>query len=218
MRRILVVCILLAAIGFAPSSAAAKPESTFIFHFKGRAGSATLTDCPVGAPAGFVCRAVVVFAFEQRVNEDGQQLGGAGFNVTLFDVTILDSEPFFSVEEIGFGFTEDAAVKINGSLSKGAASAQDVQLCQFAPCAPGAPESISVSVDWAGFGPTTSFKAHDKFSDPFCFVNSRSRGSLRSASATGTVDGVSFVAPNLPGFGATLQKDSFGTVQRCSFI
>ena len=216
MRRILAVCILLAAIGFAPSSAAADPESTLIFHFKGRAGSATLTDCPVGAPAGFECRAVVVFAFEQRLNEDGQQLGGPGFNVSLFDVTILDVAPFFIAEEIGFGFTEDATVKINGNLSKGSASAQDVPLCDFVPCAPGVPESISVTVEWAGFGPAESFTSHDKSSDPFCFINSRSRESLRSADATGTVDGVPFVVPNLPDFGATLESDSFGTVERCS--
>ena len=133
---------------------------------------------------------MVVFAFEQRVNEDGQQFGGPGFNVSLFDVTILDVEPFFIAEEIGFGFSEDAAVKINGSLSKGVASAQDVPLCDNVPCAPGAPESISVAVEWAGFGPTESFKAHDKFSDPFCFINARSRGSLRSANASGTVDGM----------------------------
>jgi hypothetical protein len=160
---------------------------------------------------------VSVFAFEQRVNEDGEQLGGPGFNVSLFDVTITGGDPPFTVEEIGFGFTEDATVKINGSLSKGEASATDVPLCEFFDCEPGAPESISVSVQWSGFGPTDKFSQHDKFKDEFCFFNSRSSGALRSADAVGQVDGETWVVPQLPGFQPTLQSDGFGTIDRCDF-
>jgi hypothetical protein len=47
---------------------------------------------------------------------------------------------------------------------------------------------------------------------------SHSAGSIRDADATGTVDGVTFVEPNIPGFQATLQTDSFGTVERCTPI
>ena len=71
------------------------------------------------------------------MNEDGEQLGGTGFNVSLFEVTIVGGEEGFIAEEIGFGFTDDATVKINGSLSKGAASATDVALCDDFECPPG---------------------------------------------------------------------------------
>jgi len=215
MRRIVVAAVFCAAIGLSPSVAGAGPDDTFIFHFKGRAGSVVLTDCPAGAPVGTECRAVSVFAFEQRVNEDGEQLGGTGFNVSLFEVTIVGGEEGFIAEEIGFGFTDDATVKINGSLSKGAASATDVALCDDFLCPPGAPESISVSVRWSGFGPTSSFSSHDMFDDDVCFFNSRSSGALRFATAVGEVDGVAWVDPNLPDFPATLQSDAFGTIERC---
>jgi hypothetical protein len=216
MRRFVGVWVLLAVLGVAPTSAAADPGSTNVFRFKGQSAQATLTDCPAGAPAGFECRAVVVFASEQRGGQAGEQSGGAALNVSLYDITILDAAPFFLAELIGSGSTADATVRINGSLSNATATA-DVALCSFAPCAPGAPESISVTVDWTGFGPTQTFKSRDTFSDPFCFINTRFSGSVRSATATGTVDGVPFVAPNLPGFGATLRSDSSGTVARCSF-
>ena len=179
-RIVMVVCAAIVALGLWSAPAGADPNSTSVFHFKGRAGSAVLTDCPLGAPVGTHCRAVSVFAFEQRVNEDGDKTDtGPGMNVSLFDVTIIDVEPFFTAEEIGFGFADDATVKINGNLSRGVASAVDVPLCDVVACVPGNPESISVTVEWSGFGPTTKFRSHDKSNDPACFFNERTTGSLR---------------------------------------
>ena len=196
------------------SAAGAAPDSTAVFHFKGRAGSAVLTDCSLSAPVGTQCRAVDVFAFEQRVNNDGDKTGtGPQVQVTLYAVTITAVEPFFDAVPIGFGFTSDATVKINGSLAKGSARADVVPLCDFG-CDPSSPASIALTVEWTGFGPTGKFGFHDKFRDEFCFVNSRNGFTDRAANATGTVDGVAFVVP--VGFQAFLQSDSSGAVQHCA--
>ena len=127
MRRIVVAGAVLAAVGLSPGGAGAAPEDPFVFHFKGRAALSTvLTDCPPApAPVGTECRAVSVFAAEQRVKEDGQPVGGAFVSTTLFDVTITGGNPPFVAVPIGDGFTEDASVQITG-LTRGAASAVDV--------------------------------------------------------------------------------------------
>jgi hypothetical protein len=217
MRRSIVVFALFGALALAPMSAGAAPGSTFVLHYKGRAGSAILTDCPVGAPVGTTCRAVNVFAFEQRVNSQGDKGGsGPGVQVELYNVTITAADPFFDAVLIGAGFTQAGTVKINGSLSKGEVSAANVPLCDdFIICAPGDPTSLSVSVQWSGFGPTSTFKTHDKFKDPFCFLNARNGGSFRFATATGTVNGATFVETNIAGFESSLQSNSFGTVEHC---
>ena len=217
MRRSIVVLLAFTALGLMPSTAGAAPNSTNVFHFKGRAGSAILTDCPAGAPVGTTCRAVSVFAFEQRVNDNGDKSStGPGFSATLYDVTITATDPFFDAVVIGDGFTTSASVKINGSLAKGQASAANIPLCDFFACAPGDPTSIAVTVQWSGFGPTSTSKFHEVSKDPFCFVNFHVGGSVRSANATGTVDGATFVQTDISGFGSTLQSDSSGSVQRCN--
>ncbi len=88
-----------------------------MFRFSGRAGSAVLTDCPVGAPVGTICRAVSVFAAEERINNDGDRMSGPCVNVSLFEVVITDTEPFFEAVEIGFGITDDADVNISPALA-----------------------------------------------------------------------------------------------------
>ena len=218
MRRVVMAaCAAVAALGLSSAPAGAAPDSTAVFHFKGRAGSVVLTDCPVSAPAGTHCRAVNVVAFEQRVNDDGDKTTntGPGVDVELYDVTITNVDPFFDAVLIGQGHVDDATVKINGNLSSGFASAVDVPLCALVTCAPGTPESISVTVQWSGFGPTTKFRSHDQSNDPVCFFNERTTGSQRAASAVGSVDGVTWVVPSLPGFQPTLQSDGFGSVERC---
>ncbi len=107
-------------------------------------------------------------------------------------------------------------MKINGSLAKGEASAANVPLCDVDPCAAGDPTSISVSVKWSGFGPTSKFKSHDVFKDPFCFFNTHNAGTFRFANATGTVDGATFVQTIIEDFAPTLQSNSFGSVERCN--
>ena len=155
LRRMVVAGLLLAAIGLAPLVAKAGPDDTVNFHFAGRAGSAVLTDCPPPpSPIGTACRAVSIFAAEQRVNDDGVRSGGPFVAVTMFDVIITEGDPGFVAIPIGDGFTEDASVQITG-LAKGTASAVDVPLCDFFSCAPGDPQSVSVSVDWRGFGPVS---------------------------------------------------------------
>jgi hypothetical protein len=52
--------------------------------------------------------------------------------------------------------------------------------------------------------------------DPFCSINWHSKGSFRTATAVGVLDGVPVRQTVLPQFGATLQTDRFGTVERCS--
>jgi hypothetical protein len=217
MRRIvMVMCAVVAVLGLSPVSAGAAPDSTAIFHFKGRAGSVVLTDCPVSGPAGTHCRAVNVFAFEQRVNDDGDKSpSGPGFDAELYDVTLLDAAPFFEAVLIGQGHSDTPTVKINGNLSSGVASVRDVPLCDAFACAPGDPTSISITVQWSGFGPTDAFREHDRNNDPICFFNERTTGTVRSANAVGTVDGVTWVVPSLPGFQPTLQSDGFGSISRC---
>jgi hypothetical protein len=207
-----------AAIGVAvmATTASAAPSSTSTFHFKGRAGAAVLTDCSSSAPVGTHCRAVDVFAFEQRVNADGERSGGPGLNVTLFDVMITDTAPFFVATPIGAGFSDSATVSMTNNLSRGSAAAADVPLCEIFECDPGAPHSLSIQVEWTGFGPTSTVKSHDKVNDSFCSSNSHTTGTMRNADAIGVLDGVAVVVPTNVGFQATLQTDKFGTVDRCT--
>lgn len=216
MRRIVMsFCAVIAVLGLSSVTAGAAPDTTAVFHFKGRAGSVVLTDCPVGAPAGTHCRAVNIFAFEQRVNDDGDKSpSGPGFDAELYDVTLLDVDPFFEAVLIGQGHSADATVKINGNLSSGVASVADVPLCDSFACAPGDPTSISITVQWSGFGPTSAFREHDQSHDPICSFNERTTGTQRAANAVGTVDGETWVVPSLPGFQPTLQSDGFGSVSR----
>ena len=202
-------------LGVLATTASADPTNTSVFHFKGRAGAAVLTDCPLSAPVGTHCRAVNVFAFEQRVNADGERFDGPGLDVTLFDVVITATDPFFEAVPIGEGFSDSATVSLAPNLSQGSAAAVDVDLCESFDCPAGAPESLSIQVAWAGFGPTTEFKSHDKFADAFCSVNSHTKGTVRDADAVGLLDGVEVVEPAIEDFQATLQTDKFGEVQRC---
>ena len=218
MRRRVVAGLLLAVVlAVLPRTARAAPDSTLVFHFKGRAAFAVLTDCPVGPPAGTTCRAVSVSAFEQRVNEKGEKIGTqAGLSVTLYDVTILAVEPLlFDAVPIGQGFTQDAVVDLRG-LSKAEVVAVDVGLCNFSPCPSGAPDSISLSVHWSGIGPTSGFRSHDKFDDVFCSVNSISGGSSRAADASGLVDGRRFEQTVLPQFQPSLSSNAFATIRHCA--
>ena len=170
------------------------PEQTSTFHFTGQSGSAVLTDCGGDPVPGDRCRAVSVLAVEERVSGDPSG-GGPGMMVTLFDVTIVAAPPFFVAVPVGNGVTTDAVVQIPGGLSHGIAAATDVALesCEF-PDGEAGPEctpagSVSVEVRWDGFGPTSSFRFHDMFSDPFGFLNGRFTSRSRSADASGTLDG-----------------------------
>jgi hypothetical protein len=206
-----------AAFGIVGTTVEAAPRTVSVFHFRGRAGSAVLTDCPTGAPAGTHCRAIDVFAFEQRVNEDGQRMRGPGLNVTLFDVELLAADPFFIATPVGAGFTDAATVRIASTLARGSAAAVDVALCETFDCAPGAATTLSLDVSWDGVGPTSRFRSHEQSTDPFCTTTSHSSGSFRAAEATGHLDGVEVVEPPADlGFQSSLQTDSFGSVSRCT--
>ena len=219
MRRLFSV-VAVVAVAFASHAAAAvaSPSTTNVFHFKGRAASAVLTDCVFGSAVGTECRAIDVFAFEQRIKDNGQQFGGPGVSVTLFRIVITDVAPGYVATPIGSGFTDIASVDLNASLSGGSASAVDVRLCDFFPCEPGALGNISVSVQWLGYGATSKFKAHDKFNDGLCSGNFHNSGTFRFANATGTVNGVRFVEPVIIQFPATLQTDKSGSVVRCTLV
>jgi hypothetical protein len=217
MRRLVgAVATAIVGFGLVATTASAAPTTTSVFHFKGRAGAAVLTDCPLSAPVGTHCRAVDVFAFEQRVNAGGERFDGPGLNVTLFDVVITDTDPFFEAVPIGEGFSDSATVSIARNLSRGSASAVDVELCESFDCPAGAPELLSIQVSWTGFGGTTRFNSHDQFANGFCSLNTHTKGTVRDADAIGLLDGVEVVEPAVEGFQATLQTDKFGSVERCS--
>jgi hypothetical protein len=214
MRRIVVGGVLLAAVGLAPSAANAGPEDTVNLHFKGRAADVVLTDCPPPpSPVGTECRAVSVFAAEQRVNDDGLRVGGPFVAVTLFDVVITGGDPPFVAIPIGDGFTEDASVEITG-LSKAAVSAVDVPLCETFECEEGTPESISVSVQWTGTGPVFASTMRELSNDS-CLVNVHSASQMRFADAVGAVDGEPWTVPLAAGFIPAIQAGTDGSVARC---
>jgi hypothetical protein len=159
-----------------------------------------------------------VFAFEQRVNDDGVRTGGPGVDLTMYDVTITSDPPFFNAVLVGTGFSDQVTVQIARNLSKGSAAASDVplELCDFPDpsgppvCAPAG--SVSVDVQWQGFGATSKFRFHDMFSDPFSFDNSRTSGTFRSADASGSLDGTPVEDTDL--FPSSLQTDKLGSVDR----
>ena len=215
MRTIPAIGVLLGALGLSPGSASASPDATTIFHFTGRAGGTVLTDCLLTDPVGTHCRAVSIFAAEERVKDNGELFGGPFLNVFLFDVTIVADEPFFVAEEVGFGFADDANVHING-FAGATASAANVALCEQFECAPGAQESISVDVEWSGFGPIERSVQHDKFSDGICWNNLHGTDSTRLATSAGTVDGIAWHQTLIPDLAPTLQSDGFGAVERCT--
>jgi hypothetical protein len=159
---------------------------------------------------------VSINAFEQRVNDNGVKFGGPGVGVTLFHVTIVGGDDVFVATPVGQGSTGAAAVKVNGSLSKAAASAADVPLCDDFPCEAGAQTSISVSVQWSGQGPTSGYRDHITVNEPGCFVNDRLSGRSRAATATGQVDGEVWTVPSIPGFEPSLFRDAFGSTARCA--
>lgn len=215
-RHLAVLAAATVGVSLLATTASAAPGDTAVFRFSGRAGSAVLTDCPVGAPVGTTCRAVSVFAGEERINNDGERMSGPFVAVSLFEVVITDTEPFFEAVEIGFGATDDADVNISPALARGSASADDVALCEEFDCPPGAPQTLSIEVDWDAFGPRQTFRSRQTITDPFCATKELSRGAIRDADATGLLDGDPVVEPEAPGFQATLQSDKFGSIQRCS--
>jgi hypothetical protein len=215
-RSFSIIAALAVSLVSGTGTAVASPKVVDVFHFKGRAASAVLTDCEFGSPIGTECHAIDVFAFEQRVNDNGDRFGGPGFSVTLFDIVITDVAPFYAATPIGSGFTDAASVSLSANLTSGSASAVDVPLCDMFPCAPGALETISVSVQWVGYGSSSKFRGHDTFDDGLCSGNFHSSGTSRLAHATGTVDGESFVEPVVIEFPATLQTDKSGSLIRCA--
>ena len=204
MRKRLLSAVTVSVLAAASVAAAvsASPDSTSVFHFSGRAGSAILTDC-IGVPVGGRCRAVDVFAFEQRVNENGQRSGGPGIDVVVFAVEIIAQSPGFVAVPVAFGFTDQATVRIDRNLSAGSAAAT-VPL--------GPLGTVSVTVEWDGDGPISRVRTHDTFSNTDVFANDRSRGAMRDADASGTLDGTP--VDDIPLFPSSLQTDAFGSVFR----
>ena len=119
MRRV-VGSMAFAAAALLPTAGpvSADPADTFVLRFTGRAGSALLTDCPATPVDGVQCRAVSVFAVEERVNIDGEHIGGPRVNVTLYDVTTLAEAPYFEAVAVGAGFTDSADARIAPISSK----------------------------------------------------------------------------------------------------
>jgi hypothetical protein len=215
MTGILVVGALLGALGMSPGSASASPDATTVFHFKGSGGHSLLNDCPPAAPVGTHCRALNVHAAEERLNDNGELSGGPWLRVLLFDVTFIAEEPGYLAELVGVGVADVATVEING-FAGGSASATDVALCEEFECAPGAQDSISVDVEWTGFGPVDGYVEHDMGFDGFCWNNIHYTGPTRFATSHGTVDGVAW--HQTPGFTPTLDSEEFGSVQRCTSV
>ena len=202
----------------ADRASAADDEVVFEFRFTDRTGSGVLTDCVPGSPAGTHCTAVNVFAFEQRIDDFGGRSEQSGMSISLFDVVLTGQAPGFVATQTGAGLAPDAEVKISGGLGHGEASAFDVALCESFACPPGAPQSVSVTIEWTAIGEKSVTKFRDRTFDGVCEIDNRFVAKSTLQSIVGTIDGraVTQARPDL--FPAFLQRTKQGFVQSCSFV
>ena len=138
-------------------------------------------------------------------------------SISLFDVVLTGQAPGFVATQTGAGLALDAEVKISGGLGHGEASAFEVPLCEAFPCPPGAPESVSVTIEWTAIGDKTVTKFRDRTFDGFCKIDNRFVAKSRVQSIVGTIDGQPVTQARADLFPAFLQRTKQGFVQTCSF-
>jgi hypothetical protein len=179
------------AIGVGSTPAGAEPP--FVFHFKGRAAQATLTDCTTESDT---CVAFDVFAAQERFQSRGNKETRPFLDVFIYEVVIDGSEPDgFTATLVAIGVAEAPEVSIAKNLSAASASAEDVALmpCEAVEedivCGPATGETISVEVEWTATGKRETSTFHGKFDDGSVSSNFHAVDAFRLATASGEVTG-----------------------------
>jgi hypothetical protein len=180
------------AIGVSSTPAGAEPP--FVFHFKGRAAQATLTDCTT--ELGTECVAFDVFAAQERFQRRGDKETRPFLDVFIYEVVIDGSEPDgFTATLVAIGVAEAPEVSIAKNLSTASASAEDVALmpCEAVEedifCDPATGETISVEVEWTATGKRETSTFHGKFDEGSVSSNFHAVDAFRLATASGEVTG-----------------------------
>jgi hypothetical protein len=190
IKSFVAVAALAVPASIASAGAAGAAGPTDVIHFRGRAGSAILTDCPPSPPLGTECRAVDVFAAEERLQENTTMTARPVVAVILYDVVIDGAPPFgFTATAVGQGESEDVDVSIARNLSSGRASAEDVEIAHCDETGCSVVTTVDVTAEWTATGPRVQSSFHAGQRNPFFFENFHATDDARPAEASGTLDG-----------------------------
>jgi hypothetical protein len=196
-------------------------EPSFVFHFKGRAAQATLTDCTTESDT---CVAFDIFAAQERFQSRGDKVTRPFLDVFIYDVVIDGSEPDgFTATLVAIGVAEAPEVSVAKNLSAASASVEDVAL---SPCevveevvvcdTETTVGAISIEVEWTATGKRETSAFHAKFDDGSVSSNFHAVDAFRLATASGEVTGdVPHEAlSETPLFPPSIFSTNQGTVER----
>ena len=175
---------------FAPDKALAAEK--FSFKASSLGGDAVWTTCPDGPSVGDTCTDTFVFAAEQVTREGKTKSASEGLFLDQFSYTV-DGDGNFVFLGSRFGFDENAEFSMSKPTNKlqSASASADVPVIECDEdflCEDGG-SVVHVEVDWIGEGSISKNKSHfHSISDGVKFHFS-GKGSFRTASATGEVDG-----------------------------
>jgi hypothetical protein len=197
IRSALIAAIALLAISAGSVAADTTPAIGGTFTQHGTSADVFASTCEPGAADTTTCIEQGISAFTGKMTES---VSGTRFRNQIcvhratysYDGTgELVGEPTFE-----FGCVVDrpaGVVTIGKDLSSVTLATTTIEVselvCDEFACEPGPSRDVTVRGTWTGVGPITASRSHSSFDDGTCRSRDSGKGSYRSASFVGTLDG-----------------------------
>jgi hypothetical protein len=195
----------LLVLGASSASAATPPPGDKSFSQNGStaevdaggcADDGVLVTCTERAIQVFVGKMTDGFSGVSHLNQLCVNLGTYAFDSSTGE---LVGEPVFEhgcVTDLPNG-----AVKVDSKLVSASVATTSLTVeqesCDKESCTPGPTRTVTVAGSWTGFGPLQTAKSRSRFDDGTCRYDDSFKGSGRSATFDGTLDGTSISTSDL---------------------
>jgi hypothetical protein len=187
---VLAVALLLSMLVTAPAHAAG--AETQHFRFKGQFAEAVFQTVD---SSGCIKTIVTIIANDNRIKLAGQPEAAARGEIDLFQVDNCAGR--LLVSAFGLAMLTPDQFQIDKQLNAATLSAT----IEVTDVVSGNAFPVDVSVNWTGCGDTVSDKSHDHLKEPGFKRNARLTGTVRNATASGSVsDGTSNFTPQPASF------------------
>ena len=188
MKRLFLILALALTALTATSVSGAAGASTLHFNFKGQFAEADFDSVD---PSG----CVETFVFVEGVNGTVKETGHP--SVSSMAVIVIDQFDFCTGTETLFAVGEATLAAGEFQIDKSLTTATLNATIEVSDFVSGTSFPVDVSVNWTGFGATTTQKDHFQIKGPGFKVNSRFMGTFRDATSSGTVsDGTTNFTPD----------------------
>jgi hypothetical protein len=197
IRSALIAVVALLSISAGSVAADTTPAIGGTFTQNGTSADVFSATCQPGPGDTTACLEQGISAFTGKMTES---VSGTRFRnqicvhraTSIYDEAgDLVSEPTFE-----FGCVVDrpaSTVTIGKNLSSVTLATTTVEVAEFVcdefACAPGPSRDVTVRGTWTGIGPITASRSHSSFDDGTCRSRDSGKGSFRSASFVGAIDG-----------------------------